>query len=80
MDQAIECDISLELLKGWYYQPTALTIAWLEPGVSPLDESAVVRVKLYHQLAQAGEGVSGMRSLRRSLGINLLISVFIFYL
>ena len=42
MDQAIECVISLELLKGWYYQPTALTIVWLEPGVSPPVESTVV--------------------------------------
>ena len=42
LDQAVECDISLELLKGWYYQPTALTVAWLEPGFSPPIETAMV--------------------------------------
>lgn len=41
LDQAAEYEVSLELLKGWFYQPTALTIAWLEPGVSPPVEPAV---------------------------------------
>lgn len=35
VDRNVECDVSLEMVKGWYYQPTTLTVAWLEPGVPP---------------------------------------------
>lgn len=40
IDKNVECDVSLDMVEGWYYQPTALTVAWLEPGVPPLAEAA----------------------------------------
>ena len=35
VDKNIECDVNLDMIKGWYYQPTALTISWLAPGFVP---------------------------------------------
>lgn len=35
VEQSVDYDISLEIIKGWYYQPATLTVAWLEPGVPP---------------------------------------------
>lgn len=40
VDKNVECDVSLDMVKGWYYQPTTLTVAWLEPGVPPPAEAA----------------------------------------
>lgn len=42
VDKNVECNVSLDMLKGWYYQPTTLTVAWLEPGASPPAEVAKV--------------------------------------
>lgn len=37
VDVGLECenDVSLEMVKGWYYLPTTITIAWLKPGLDP---------------------------------------------
>lgn len=40
VDRNVDCDVSLDMVKSWYYQPTALTVAWLEPGVPPPAEAA----------------------------------------
>ncbi|KAF8466224.1 sister chromatid cohesion protein Dcc1 [Kalaharituber pfeilii] len=34
-DECQSEEVQLEMLSGWYYQPTSITVAWLEPGATP---------------------------------------------